>query len=767
MVEPSDNLQLVFEKAIDTAKKLHHEYLTIEHLLYAMLSEESFTNTVQGYGANVNTLIKGLSDYLETKCAEITVADVVVKPKKTQSVERVLNRAFTQVLFNGRQRIEPTDVFLAMMGEKRSWAHYYIALADIDKDKFADYLNTSADSEAAGDIDMGKPASRADGQVDKALNAFTTNLNDSVKKNKVDPVIGRTEELENIALSMGRRSKNNVILVGDPGVGKTAIAEGLAYNIVKGNVPEFLKEYTVYNLDISAMLAGSKYRGDFEERFKSVVKALEKKGKTVLFIDEAHMISGAGSANNSANDLANMMKPALSKGNIKVIASTTWEEYRKHFEKDRALMRRFQRITVDEPTTEMTLQILKGIKKYYEGHHNVKIKDEALQAAIKLSVKYQADKKLPDKAIDLIDLACSRFNIKDATTRIVAEAEIQFELSKMINLPPEQVAETESSNLSTLQDKLQAEVYGQDLAVQEVVDKIMVAQAGLKPENKPIGSFVFMGPTGCGKTETAKSLAKNLGVKLLRFDMSEYQEKHSISKLIGSPPGYVGFEENAGLLITQIQENPNAVLLFDEVEKSHPDVTTILLQMMDNGFITGSNGKKADCRNLILILTTNAGAQSAEKNQIGFGEQSKSYSDADLKKFFTPEFRNRLDGIITFNKLGKETMVKIVTKFMDEVRAQVKDKGIRIKLTKSATDWLIEKGFDPKMGARPLQRIIDKEIKRDLAKMMLFGELKNGGALAISVAPNENNETKLVLIAKGKEPKVPLLPPVGVTEDAV
>ena len=483
-----------------------------------------------------------------------------------------------------------------------------------------------------------------------------------------------------------------MILVGDPGVGKTAIAEGLAYNIVKGAVPDFLKDYTVFNLDISAMLAGSKYRGDFEERFKAVLKALSKKGKTVLFIDEAHMISGAGSANNSANDLANMMKPALSKGNIKVIASTTWEEYRKHFEKDRALMRRFQRITVDEPTTEMTLQILKGIKKYYEGHHNVKIKDDALQAAIKLSVKYQTDKKLPDKAIDLIDLACSRFNLKLSDTRVVGSDEVEFELSKAINMPIEQISETESSNLSTLQEKLSADVYGQDVAVQEVIDKIIVAQAGLKPENKPIGSFVFMGPTGCGKTETAKSLAKNLGVKLLRFDMSEYQEKHSISKLIGSPPGYVGFEENAGLLITQIQENPNAVLLFDEVEKSHPDVSTVLLQMMDNGFVTGSNGKKADCRNLILILTTNAGAQSAEKNQIGFGAQSKDYSDADLKKFFTPEFRNRLDGIITFNKLGKETMVKIVNKFIDELRAQVKDKGIRVKVDKEAINWLIDKG---------------------------------------------------------------------------
>jgi len=456
------------------------------------------------------------------------------------------------------------------------------------------------------------------------------------------------------------------------------------------------------------------------------------------------------------------MKPALSKGNIKVVASTTWEEYRKHFEKDRALMRRFQRITVDEPTQEMTLQILKGIKKYYESHHNVKIKDDALQAAVKLSVKYQADKKLPDKAIDLIDCACSRFNLKLADDRVVTEREIQYELSKMINLPEEQVMETESNNLSKLQDNLQAEVYGQDLAVQEVVDKIMVAQAGLKSENKPVGSFVFMGPTGCGKTETAKSLAKNLGVKLLRFDMSEYQEKHSISKLIGSPPGYVGFEENAGLLITQIQEAPNAVLLFDEVEKSHPDVTTVLLQMMDNGFITGSNGKQADCRNLILILTTNAGANEAEKNAIGFGAQDKDYSDKELKKFFTPEFRNRLDGIVTFNKLNKETMVKVVEKFIEELRNQVKEKGIRIKINKEAIEWLITKGFDAKMGARPLQRVIDKEIKRDLAKMMLFGDLKAGGWLTITA-----DGDKLVLVTKPKTPKVPLLTVESMLENAV
>lgn len=751
MVEPSESLKLVFEKAIDVAKKLKHEYLTLEHLLYAMLCEESFFNNLQVFGADPEYIKKNLEHYLKTKLQDI-VNEAAEKPKKTQAVERVLNRAFTQALFNGRQLMELTDVFLSMMSEKRSWSLYYIQQAGIDKDKFADYLNNEIDSEEE---------EVQDGQSERALRAFTTNLNDQVKKNKVDPVIGRIAELENIALAMGRRTKNNVMLVGDPGVGKTAIAEGLAFNIVKGAVPDFLKEYTVYNLDISSMLAGSKYRGDFEERFKLVLKALQGKGKTILFIDEAHMISGAGSAGNSANDLANMMKPALSKGTIKVVASTTWEEYRKHFEKDRALMRRFQRITVEEPSSEVALQILRGLKKYYEQHHNVKITDEAIQAAVKLSVKYQSDKKLPDKAIDLIDCACSRFNIKLSDNRIVDETEVQYELAQIIQMPEEQIAETESNNLANLDEQLRYEVYGQDTAINEVVDKILVARAGLKSENKPIGSFVFMGPTGCGKTETAKALAKHLGVKLVRFDMSEYQEKHSVSKLIGSPPGYVGFEENAGLLITQIQENPYCVLLFDEVEKSHPDVSTILLQLMDNGFVTGSNGKKADCRNIVLILTTNAGAQDSEKLKIGFGAQEKDYEDKELKKFFSPEFRNRLDAVVTFKKLGKETMVKVVNKFIDELREQVKDKGVRIKINDSAISLLIEKGFDSKMGARPLQRTIDQMIKRPLSKMMLFGDLKTGGNLVITAEDGEIKLTKKI-----KAPKVLQVENEAQTEDS-
>lgn len=735
VVEPSDQLQSVFEKAVNDCKKLEHEYVTLEHLIFAMFCEEKFYELITNYGADSNYIKTSLEHYLKNDLDYIKLAEVPkgFKPKKTQAVERVLNRAFTQVLFGGRQNIELVDVFLAVISEKRSFAVFYIIKGGVDKDTFAEFIS----SEIVDDGEL--PAT--DTQLDKALKEYTTNLNEQTKKNKIDPVIGRTAELEQIALGLGRRTKNNVLLVGDPGVGKTAIAEGLAFNIVNGNVPQFLKDYTVYNLDISSMLAGSKYRGDFEERFKIVIKALQSKGKTVLFIDEAHMISGAGAGGgNNSNDLANMMKPALSKGNIKVIASTTWEEYRKYFEKDRALMRRFQRITVDEPSADMSIEILRGIKKYYEEYHKVEITDDAIDSAVKLSVKYMNDKKLPDKAIDLIDVACSRFNIKQTDQRIIRTAEIQFELSKMLNLPEETVKETESENLVNLEKNLKGEIYGQDDAITEVVDKILVAQAGLKSENKPVGSFVFMGPTGCGKTETAKQLSKQLGIPLIRFDMSEYQEKHSVSKLIGSPPGYVGYEENAGLLITKLQENPHCVLLLDEIEKSHPDVSTLLLQLMDNGSITASNGKVADCRNVVLIMTTNLGAQDADRNLIGFGQQESEYEDRELKKFFAPEFRNRLDGTIMFSKLSKEIMIKIVGKFLVELKDLIKDKNITIKITNEAIDYLVEKGFDRKMGARPLQRVIDKDIKRPLSRLILFGSLKLGGAVSIEV---ENHEIRL------------------------
>lgn len=732
MVEPSETLQLVFDKAIKDAKKLQHEYVTLEHLLFSMLCEENFYNVVKGFGADPDYLKTNLEHYLTNKLDEIKIEDAKYKPKKTQTVERVLNRAFTQVLFSGRPQIELTDVLLSILSEKKSMANYYLEQAGVTKEKFVEYISN--------EMEDGSEEEETSGAAQKALRSFTTNLNDEVKKKKVDPVIGRTYELESIALALGRRNKNNVLLVGDPGVGKTAIAEGLAWNIVNGEVPEFLKEYQVFNLDIGSMLAGSKYRGDFEERFKLVLAGLKSRGKTIMFIDEAHMMSGAGAGGgNSANDLANMIKPALSKGNVKVVASTTWDEYRKYFEKDRALMRRFQRVTVDEPTPEVTRDILHGIKKYYEEYHKTTITDSAIEAAVKLSVKYQNDKKLPDKAIDLLDVACSRFNLrKDVDTRIVGEKEIQFELSKMLHIPEEQVAERETENLVNLEKNLKSVVYGQDSAIDDIVDKILVAQAGLKAENKPVGSFVFMGPTGTGKTETAKQLASALGVKLVRFDMSEYQEKHSVAKFIGSPPGYVGHEENAGVLITKIQENPNCVLLLDEIEKAHPDVATILLQIMDNGRVTGSNGKEADARNCVLILTTNLGAQDADKNAIGFNDsQEKGYDDKELKKFFSPEFRNRLDGVIKFGKLSKEVMMKIVGKFLLDLKLMIKDKNIEISVTDEALDYLVDKGFDSKMGARPLQRVIDKDIKRPLSRELLFGSLKHGGKVVVEVHDGE------------------------------
>ena len=718
MVEPSGDLQKVFDRAVNSAKQWRHEYVTLEHLLYAMLDDTKFSNILKGYGTEPEDIKNHLKTYLDNKLEGIKMTHSKFKPKKTVSVERVLNRAFTQVLFSGRSNIDLTDVFLSLLSESKSWAYYYIMESGINKEKFQDYIHSEIEELYEDEIDAS--------ETKRALNKYTTNLNSEGKKKKIDPVIGRIDELNQIALTLGRRMKNNVILVGDPGVGKTAIAEGLAFNIVNETCPAFLKGYEVYNLDIGAMLAGSKYRGDFEERFKMVLNGLKKKGKTVCFIDEAHNISGAGAGGGqNSNDLANLLKPVLTKGDLKVVASTTWEEYRKYFEKDRALMRRFARISIDEPDKHTTLEILAGLKKYYEEFHNATITDEGIEAAVKLSIKYQPDKKLPDKAIDLIDLACSRYNLKEQNAdRIVDEEQVQFELSKQVKMPVENIAEKESSNLANLSKNLKANVYGQDHAIEQVVDKILVAQAGLKRDNKPIGSFVFMGPTGCGKTELAKQLAEQLGVKLVRFDMSEYQEKHAVSKLIGSPPGYVGFEENTGLLITKLQENNNCVLLLDEVEKAHPDVSQILLQIMDEGTVQGNN---------VLILTTNLGADQLDKNVMGFNaSKTTDYDDKEMKKFFAPEFRNRLDATVVFKKLAKEVLMKIVGKFMVDLKVMLKEKNVAIELTNEAIDYLVEHGYDDKMGARPMQRLIDDKIKKDLSKELLFGKLKQGGKVKVS-----------------------------------
>jgi len=742
VIEPSKHLQDIFENSINLAKGLGHEYITIEHIVYAMISDQETYTLLESFGADAAFVKTNLDHYLKNSLNDIKTTEKNYKPKKTNSVERVLNRCFTQVLFSGRQRMEIADVIISVLSEKNSFGFYFLQKGGVTKEKFVKFFQEHVVQPESADVE-GEIKQITNNQIDRILNQFCTNLSLKAKQRKLDPVIGRDEEIEKIQLVLARRNKANVLMVGDPGVGKTAIAEGIARKIHEKKVPKFIQDHQVYTLDISAMLAGSKYRGDFEERVKAVLSALEKKGKIILFIDEAHMMQGAGAANQSSNDMSNMLKPILTKGVIKLIASTTWEEYRKHFESDRALMRRFQRVTIEEPTAEMAVKILKGLKKYYESHHNVKISDAAIEQAVKLSVKYMADKKLPDKAIDIIDCASARYKLKDddgmeGIPQIVDIEQVTYELSKMINMPLETVAQKESKNLSDLDSQMKGVVYGQDRAVETLLDKIFVSQAGMKAPNKPIGSFLFSGPTGTGKTETAKQLAEKMGMQLTRFDMGEYQEKHSVARLIGAPPGYVGYEDNAGQLITKLQEHPNSILLLDEVEKAHPDVMNILLAFMDNGFVTGSNGKQADGRNCILIMTSNLGAADNERNSIGFGTLERDdEDDKAIKKFFAPEFRNRLDAVIKFGKLDHKVVEQIVKKFVGDLNSQLKDKGIEIVLSIKAAKYLAERGYDSKMGARPLARLIDNELKSPLSRRVLFGDLVNGGRVTVGIVDDK------------------------------
>ncbi len=732
MLEPNQELESMFERAVLLALEHKHQYITLEHFLHSMVDDSKFGQTLRDYGANVDELKANLDRYIKNDLVSIVSTNSNTKPKKTNGIERMLNRAFTQTLFAGRTTIEPIDCFLSILHEKKSHANYFLKLAKIDKEEFVKFVN-----QEHREIVEQENGEVLESRLDAVINNFCVNLNNKVKQKKIDPVIGREKEIEEIQLVLARRHKSNVMMIGDPGVGKTAIAEGLARNIVEGKVPKFIQDHTVYTLDISALLAGSKYRGDFEERLKTVLTAIDKKKKAILFIDEAHMMNGAGASSGQSNDMANMLKPALAKGGFKVIASTTWEEFRKHFEKDRALMRRFQRVVVDEPNEETAIKILKGLKKYYEKHHNVKITNQAIIDSVKYSVKYMSDKKLPDKAIDLIDCACARFKIRNEDEGVVDHDEIVFEVAKVTNLPLEQIAAKETKVLHDLEGSLKADVYGQDTAIDTLLDKIYIAQAGLKSHNKPVGSFLFVGPTGCGKTETAKVLSEKMGIKLVRFDMSEFQEKHSVAKFIGAPPGYVGFEDNAGQLITTLQEHPNCILLLDEIEKAHPDVSNVMLQLMDNGFVTGSNGKKADARNAIIIMTSNLGAADSEKKNIGFGDQNKlGETDTAVNAFFAPEFRNRLDGIIKFKKLEHGVMVKVVDKFIKEMNSLVADKNVFVQLTDSAKEYLIKEGFNPKMGARPLQRVIDDKIKKPLSREILFGKLINGGIVKVDYTDN-------------------------------
>jgi ATP-dependent Clp protease ATP-binding subunit ClpA len=719
MLESTPEIDKLLESATQIAAGKKHQYLTLEHLALAMIVDDSFGQFCKDFGTDVDSLIKDLDNYLNKQTQVLTTNNPVSAPKKTRSLERVFNRAFTQVLFSGRHNLQIIDLFLSILGEENSHATYYFLKYGLERDKVVAFWNkTFTKQNKKKNIN----------QIESILNEYCDNLNARAEKNEIDPLIGRDNEVIEIVEVLAKRNKSNILMVGDPGVGKTAIAEGLARKIVEQEVPEYLLGFTVYNLDIANLLAGSKYRGEFEEKFKDVMKALNAKGKCILFIDEAHTMRGAGSGSSSSLDFSNMIKPALTKGNIKVIASTTWEEYSQSFEKDRALMRRFYRMTVEEPTPAIAKDILHGLKEYFEEFHNGTVSNEAIDAAVDLSVRYQTDKRLPDKAIDLIDTSMARLKLNHPNF-VLRKSHIIDSLSKFTKIPVSQLDNETTKNLENLEPNIKAKLYGQDSAVVDVLDKIYISRAGLKTINKPVGSFLFLGPTGTGKTELAKLLAENLGMKLLRYDMSEYQEKHSVAKLIGAPPGYVGYDDGnlgGGLLISEVEKNPNCVILFDEIEKAHPDVSNLLLSLMDEGIITSSNGKKADCRNSIVILTSNLGAQESERNSIGFTSlEREGEDDKAVKDFFKPEFRNRLDGIIKFNKLDKQHIGKIVDKFIKELNDLLSDKHITVRLKYTAIEQLIDKGYDTKMGARPMARKINELIKSPLAKKILFENLQN------------------------------------------
>jgi len=750
MIQPNPEIEVVIKGATESAKDLNHEYVTLEHLLKSLACYQPFGDLLMNYGVDVNGLIKDLDDYLALQTFIIS-SKQDVEPKKTHALERVFNRAFTQVLFSGRQHMQIIDLYVSILAEHSSHAAYFMLKYGMEnRNDLVDFYNRNYNSGRNRKMAASIKAS-------EVLNEYCTDLNEEAKEGRIDPVIGREFEIEEITQVLAKRNKSNVLLIGDPGVGKTAIAEGLARNITNGLVPTYLKDYTVYNLDIGTLLAGSKYRGDFEEKLKDVIAALIARGKCILFIDEAHQMRGAGSSSSSSVDFSNMIKPALGKGQLKVIASTTWEEYTQSFEKDRALMRRFYRLTVEEPTPAVTKEILKGLRTHFEKFHGGIIDDSAIESAVELSVRYQTDKRLPDKAIDLIDSACARLKIRN-TDWTVSRKNIVDIVSKVTKIPAEQIGAENTENLSELETNIKAKLYGQEEVVDTVLEKIYVSRAGLKSINKPIGSYLFLGPTGTGKTELAKLLSENLGMKLLRYDMSEYQEKHAASKLIGAPPGYVGYDDGqlgGGLLISDLEKNPNSVLLFDEIEKAHPDVSNVLLSLMDEGVVTSSNGKKADARNCIIIMTSNLGAADNERKSIGFGSIDKTdEDDRAVREFFRPEFRNRLDGVCKFNRLDSMSIKKIVAKFINELNDLIGEKLIRVRLTESAVDYLAEVGYDKKMGARPLARKINDLIKVPLSKKILFERIPENTIVVVDVVDKEftfTSTTTIQQIAVGED----------------
>jgi ATP-dependent Clp protease ATP-binding subunit ClpA len=714
-------IEQVVSAAVKLAAERAHVYVLTEHVLLALVQHPPFRKTLTAFGVKVELMESELDAYLRSLASITTANTTNNQPKKTNALERCFNRAMTQVLFTGRRSMNTGDLYLAIMSETNSHAHYFLLKYGVKKVEFFEFWQRNYKH---GDVVINND------QADEILNEFCTNLSKLAAENRLEPMIGRGKELDEMITILARKFKANVLMIGDAGVGKTSIAEGLAQEIVAGRVPKFIQGYEVWGLEISSLLAGSKYRGEFEEKFKQVISALEAKKNCILFIDEAHTMKGAGSSTQSTLDFANMLKPAITKGNLKVIASTTWEEYYESFEKDRALMRRFHRVSIDEPTPEVTEQILIGISPRLEAFHNVLIDTEAIKSSVELSGRYIHDRKNPDKSIDLLDGACARERVKDLGLVTITRDMIMEQLSRVANVPVDKLQNERSANIVNLESNIKEKLYGQDEAVDAVLERIYINFSGIGNDKKPIASFLFMGSSGVGKTELAKLLASNLEMTLLKYDMSEFQEKHTVSSLIGAPPGYVGFEDGnigGGKLISDLSKNPYSVILFDEVEKAHPDVINIMLQMLDEARITSANGKTVNLKNSIIIMTSNLGARDNENNNIGFGKplERTGSEDKAMKDFFKPELRNRIDQVCKFKKLDTLAIKKVVLKFVEELQTSLSAKNIRLNLMESVIDMLVEKGYDSKMGARPLNRKIDELIRVPLSKKILFEGLTN------------------------------------------
>ena len=727
----SPEIESIIEQAIVYAKDRKHQYCTVEHLLLALVTHNPFKKCLDSFGADSDLLIQEISAYLDSLHAiEVKgVSAEEVQPRKTNSLERTMNRSITQVLFTGRRQVTTIDLYLSIASEGNSHAHYFLLKYGINKQEFVSHWQKNyKGAEYTNKL--------SENQADEILEEYTTNLTNLARQNKLEPLIGRSQELDDIVNVLAKRFKANVLMVGDPGVGKTAIAEGLANMIALGDCPEFLLNHEVYSLEVGALLAGSKYRGDFEEKVKAVLEALNTKKKVILFIDEAHTMSGSGSGSGGSVDFANMIKPAITKGTLKVIASTTWEEYYESFEKDRALMRRFYRVSIDEPNKETTIRILTGLSTRLSDFHNVMITEESITASVESAERYIHDRKNPDKSIDLLDAACAKQRVLGNSGAVISKELIFDQVERFTGVPADKLQGDNMDRIQTLEVNVKGKLYGQDETVDKVLERIYVSFAGIGSETKPTASFLFLGPTGTGKTELAKLLSKNLDMPLLKYDMSEYSERHSVSSLIGPPPGYVGFNDSqvsGGRLINELSKNPHSILLFDEVEKAHPDIFNIFLQMLDEGRVTGSNGKEVNCKNCVIILTSNLGSSDSERNNIGFGSQEKTgEDDKALKEFFKPEFRNRLDLVCKFNKLDMLAIKKIVVKFSEDLKKQLSDKhNITLNLSEPVIEYLAEQGYDKKMGARPLARKIDELIRVPLSKKILFERIKNATVTAV------------------------------------